>query len=118
MPCTLGEPEACLLGKNSPLKGRHKCLPESGVSLPGIRVYDDTRRAVRNGRHKTFLYKLRVLSKTPTRMPAIQLFLPTIKNIFLEEKWEENTDVVTGIFMSGNCTVLLESMIILFPCWN
>ena len=39
-------------------------------------------------------------------MPAIHLFLPTVKNTFLEEKWEENTDAVTGIFIPWKlCTV-------------
>lgn len=42
-------------------------------------------------------------------MPAIQLFLPTVKNIFLEEKWEENTAVVTGIFMSWKLHCLTKA---------
>lgn len=58
VPCTLGEPEACLLGRTPHLKADFQCLPESAGSLPAIRVYM-TPGAVRNGRHKTFLYKLR-----------------------------------------------------------
>ena len=107
VPCTLGEPEACLLGKIPHLKAHFKCLPESGVFHSQPYVFTMTPGEVRNGRHKTFLYKLRgSQNKTPTRMPAIHLFLPTVKNTFLEEKWEENTDAVTGIFIPWKlCTV-------------
>lgn len=64
-----------------------------------------TAAAARKGRQKAFIKSIAQIegsqSKTLRRMPAVQPSLPVVNSnicLFLEEKWEENIDAVTGVF--------------------